>query len=46
MGIFAKSPIQKLVNAAMAAVPVTKSLLTSCVHMMYGEYAGFNEFVQ
>jgi hypothetical protein len=46
IGIFAKIPMQKLVNAAIAAVPVTKSLLISCVHDMYVEYPAVMLFKQ
>ena len=34
IGMFAKSPMQKLVKAEIAAVPVTKSLLISWVHIV------------
>lgn len=33
--MFAKNPMQKLVNAEIAAVAVTRSRLISCTHSMY-----------
>jgi hypothetical protein len=46
MGILAKKPMLKLVRAAIAAVPVTKSLLISCVHRLYMLEAGLLRFKQ
>lgn len=40
MGMFAKSPIQKLVKHEMAAVAVTMSRLISCLQLSYTRVDG------